>query len=195
MWDLPHFRYMRDYVKLTADKISWFDPICSGSEDVRAIWENANLANEDEDDSGNLLEPVVMAAAAPAKGKTKPMIKRQSLNASSNMADPAGKVVNLSCHRLIRSGRMMTTTTSSASKPQQQINTEDLVIASDTRGCLRLFRYPCYDIQQGFYEFRLSLSPVNCCRFLSGSCQSEATSQVEFVSTSLDGSICLWSIN
>lgn len=161
---------MRDNVKVVADKIAWFDPICSGSEDVRAIWENANLARAD-----NPLES--------SSSRTKISSKRLlSVNANS-MTNQTGSVVNLSCHRLLRNG---------AGAPGEPQTAESLAIASDARGCLRLFRYPCYDIEQGFYEFRLSLSPVNCCRFLSNT--RPGKQQTMFVSTSLDGSICLWSI-
>lgn len=148
---------MHDKVRVAADKISWFDPTCSGSEDVRAIWENANLASTN------------LSGSAPIK--TKGTSKRSGDHLS---ADAKGNVVNLSCHRLIRKA-------GKSSEPSQS-----LAIASDTNGFLRLFRYPCYDIQQGFYEIRVSVSPVNCCRFLADS------RQALFVSTSLDGSICLW---
>lgn len=157
LWDLPNFRYMRDKVRIAADKISWFDPTCSGSEDVRAIWENANLASTD------------LSESVPAK--TKAISKRSSGTIST---DANSNVVNLSCHRRIRKD-------GKSSRPGHS-----LAIASDTNGFLRLFRYPCYDIQQGFYEIRVSVSPVNCCRFLANS------RQAVFVSTSLDGSICLW---
>lgn len=135
LWDLPNFRYMRDNVKSAADQIQWFDSICSGSEDVRAIWENTNLLG--------------------TKQRT--------------------AVVNLSCHRLI-------------SRESQGAN---YVIASDTRGCLRLFSYPCRNPQQGFKEFRLSSSPIICCRFISAEKNQDLLAR-SVVSLSLDGSICFW---
>lgn len=132
LWDLPNFRYMRDNVTSAADQIQWFDSICSGSEDVRAIWENVNLLGS----------------------------KQRSA------------VVNLSCHRLIN----------------RDSNGANYVIASDTRGHLRLFSYPCRNPQQGFRELRISSTPVTCCRFIS------AEKKGSIVSLSLDGSICLWSL-
>lgn len=157
LWDLPNFRYMRDNVKLAADRIQWHDSICSGSEDVRAIWENANLA-------------------APGAGQPEGSPRR---TAAARLADPArhpelaraGTAINLSCHRLTR-----------------QQGAESLVIASDARGHLRLFRYPCYDIRQGFFAIRISSGAVNCCRFLN-------SADPNFISASLDGSICLWALN
>lgn len=152
LWDLPNFRYMRDNVKLAADKIEWFDSICSGSEDVRAIWENANI---------------------------KASTTNKSVAAGKQLA-PA-TVVNLSCHRLIQHQQ---------AAPSHSSPDSSYAIASDTRGCLRLFRYPCYDIEQGFYESRVSSSAVNCCRFLA----APDTEQAMFVSSSLDGMICLWKL-
>lgn len=162
---------MRDNVKVAADKIAWFDPICSGSEDVRAIWENANLAKSDNPTESS-------------PSRTKISSKRLLSVGANSMTNQVGSVVNLSCHRLLRDR---------AGAPGEHQADESLAIASDTRGCLRLFRYPCYDIDQGFYEFRLSLLPINCCRFLSNDRASKQ--QALFVSTSLDGSICLWSID
>jgi len=166
LWDLPNFRYMRDNVKLAADRIEWFDSICSGSEDVRAIWENSNLAIDRE-----------------RKQRSKGT-KRNALGIANQPASTRGTIVNLSCHRLIRSQQ----------KPTEQPNKVDFAIASDTRGYLRLFQYPCYDIQQGFYEVRVSSSAVNCCRFLTQFDES-SNKAIMFASTSIDGSICLWTLD
>lgn len=145
LWDLPNFRYMRDKVKMAANQINWFDSICSGSEDVRAIWENANLAGFQYDPS------------------------RRGSSSGTNM------VINLSCHRLIGDGD------------------DNYVIASDTKGYLRLFRYPCSDPQQGFYELRISSGPINCCRFISTIKENKQDlGGASFVSLSLDGTICQW---
>lgn len=178
LWDLPNFRYLRNEVTQAADKIAWFDSICSGSEDVRAIWENANLASANSD--YNLTKPARMN------------IKRKSIG-GSEYTNSTQSIVNLSCHRLVRSNRQI-----KRLEGQQQENgipedDMDLVIASDIRGYLRLFRYPCYDIQQGFYEIRVSSSAVNCCRFLTNLVTNE--DRVMFVSTTLDGSICLWALD
>lgn len=170
LWDLPNFRYMRDNVKMAADRIKWFDSICSGSEDVRAIWENANLIN------GSADEPV-----AP---KSRLLAKRMSTASTNSFTDSTMNVINLSCHRLIRS--------------ESESAADNLAIASDTRGFLRLFRYPCYDINQAFLEIRVSSAAVNCCRFLSTTRDERVDGNVrqpQFVSTSLDGTICLWKVH
>lgn len=180
LWDLPNFRYMRNEVTQAADKIRWFDSICSGSEDVRAIWENANMASACQD----------LIQSKPAKLS----IRRQSV-AGSLYTNPTQSIVNLSCHRLIRGNDE----NGSAKEGDQDQN---LVIASDIRGFVRLFQYPCYDIQQGFYQIRISSSPVNCCRFLTILAKAKKIEDTErndencglFVTTSVDGSICLWQL-
>lgn len=184
LWDLPNFRYLRNEVTSAADKIAWFDSICSGSEDVRAIWENANMATACRD----------LVNSRP----TRLSIKRKSVS-GAELTNPTQSIVNLSCHRLIRSSKQpMERQTDLEDRDgngdgEGEANSDlDLVIASDIRGFLRLFRYPCYDIQQGFYELRSGSSPVNCCRFLPP--QGPARDQVSFVSTSLDGAICLWTL-
>ena len=175
LWDLPNFRYMRDNVKLAADKIGWHDPICSGSEDVRAIWENTNIDHE--------------AAKQP---QLAPKAKSAKRTSSSRLLDSFMNVVNLSCDRLIRGS----TSDQQGEDAARTGSAESFVIASDIRGFLRLFRYPSRDIGQAFYEARASSSPVNCCRFLVQSknmvCGSD---EVRFVSSSLDGSICLWTLD
>lgn len=179
LWDLPNFRYMRDNVKLVADKIKWFDSICSGSEDVRAIWENANLVDElSLTGSGQRATGSKHAPTSLAGSSRRPELKRD------------GFVVNLSCHRLI---------TTDIGTENDEPSERNFVIASDTRGYLRLFRYPCYDIQQGFYAVHISSSSVNCCRFLkpkplNDEDEYNSSNEYYFVSTSLDGSICLWSL-
>lgn len=161
LWDLPNFRYMRDNVTSAADKIEWFDPICSGSEDVRAIWDNANIAN-------------IKNELAPSKSRL--AIKRLSA-ANTNSLAVSTTVVNLSCHRLLNTN--------------QKSSINSYAIASDIRGYLRLFRYPCYDNEQAFFEIRISSSAVNCCRFLLS---KSDTDEPMFVSSTLDGSVCLWKL-
>lgn len=180
LWDLPNFRYMNDNVKLTADRIKWFDPICSGSEDVRAIWENANLtaarAQGQEASSG---QPQRAASKRPTSLST-------GASAGPKRTEPKreGFVINLSCHRLIKMDQ----------EPGDVEPKEgNYVIASDTRGFLRLLCYPSYDIQQGFYAIRISSTAVNCCRFLDAETNGEEEPNC-FVTTSLDGSICLWKL-
>lgn len=165
LWDLPNFRYMRDKVTVAADKIQWFDSICSGSEDVRAIWENANLNPVTGEDSPVKTRPTSNAAS-------KKLTPTKRGNPIKNSADPMlDTIVNLSCHRLVRTSG------------------DNFAVASDTRGYIRLFKYTCSDIDQGFYEIRVSSSPVNCCRFLANEPSQEGSM---FVSSSMDGSICLW---
>lgn len=177
LWDLPNFRYMRDNVKMVADKIQWFDAICSGSEDVRAIWENENIASTYENNNND--EPI------PSKRRLSS--KRLSTTSTSSFTDSTTAVVNLSCHRLIRGNPKDARSLSGESEA------ESYAIASDLHGYIRLFKYPCYDIQQGFYEARISSLPVNCCRFLS---VNESNSEkVMFVSSSIDGTICLWTLD
>lgn len=175
LWDLPNFRYMREDVKTAADKIQWFDSICSGSEDVRAIWENANLTS-----SSN--EPQL--AMPPGRRLSLAQTSAGSLLART------GTIVNLSCHRLIR--HRLDDKQQPLDTATDQLKRESLVIASDARGFLRIFRYPCYDIQQGFYEVRVNASAVNCCRFLAP--RDGHLDETLFVSSSLDGSICLWKL-
>lgn len=158
LWDLPNFRYMRDNVKVAADKIQWFDSICSGSEDVRAIWENANLASPSD--------------ISPGK---KQLAKRMLEPKGEQFVKPV-TIVNLSCHRLV------------LPSPKDGGHSDGYAIASDTSGNLRLFKYPCPDIQQGFYAIRISSTPVNCCRFLN------SQDEPNFISSSIDGSICLWKL-
>lgn len=172
LWDLPNFRYMRDNVKMTADKIEWLDSICSGSEDVRAIWENANLMIGVGATSDNL-ELLSLKS---------PRLAARRKSSSTSLTDSTSTIVNLSCHRLIRSSQ----------QPTGEPSKNNFVIASDTRGYLRLFRYPAYDIQQACVEVRVSSSAVNCCRFLTS--RGGPTDEAKFVSTSLDGSICLWAL-
>lgn len=181
LWDLPNFRYLRNEVTTAADKISWFDSICSGSEDVRAIWENANMATACSD----------LVSLKPAKLN----IRRKSVE-GAEFTNTTQSIVNLSCHRLVRSDlRLMETNNKQQVVVSEDDNNNDLdlVIASDIRGFLRLFRYPCYDIQQGFYEIRVGSSAVNCCRFLTQPAGYNDCTM--FVSTSLDGAICLWSLD
>lgn len=173
LWDLPNFRYMRDKVKLAIDRIEWFDSICSGSEDVRAIWENANLTCTTTTTSG--------ADKSPLK---RPPTVRARDQGRDNKDSPGDFIVNLSCHRLIRK------VSENVDPERAEEEEENYVIASDTRGYLRLFRHPCRDIDQAFFELRISSTPVNCCRFLA----SPGQEQIKFVSSSLDGPICLWSL-
>lgn len=146
---------MRDNVKMVADKIGWFEPVCSGSEDVRAIWENINLTT---------------TSTGGEKQKPNRLVrKRPSTIGLADQPDPQF-AVNLSCHRLIQENHM-----------------ESLCIASDTQGYLRLFRYPCRDIEQAFYQARVTSSRMNCCRFL-------APNSKMLISSALDGSIFLWTL-
>lgn len=172
---------MRDNVKMAADKIQWFDAICSGSEDVRAIWENENIANIHEINNNN--EPII--------SKRRLSSKRLSTTSTNSFTDSTTAVVNLSCHRLIRGKSNDRITQSEGNK--EEADAESFAIASDLHGYIRLFRYPCYDIQQGFYETRISSLAVNCCRFLSVS--EPNSDKVMFVSSSIDGSICLWTLD
>lgn len=161
LWDLPNFRYMRDNVRMVADKIRWFEPVCSGSEDVRAIWENVNLTSQ------------TLRASEP-KQANKLARKRPSMTATDQQQHSDQQlVVNLSCHRLLLG--------------EKEAPGQSLCIASDTRGYLRLFKYPCRDIEQAFYQARVTSSRLNCCRFLAPKTQS-------FVSSALDGSIFLWQL-
>lgn len=179
LWDLPNFRYMRDNVKMAADKIQWFDPICSGSEDVRAIWENENIAYINEATNSEII-----------LSKRKQANKRRlSTTSTSSFTDSTTQVVNLSCHRLIRNQMKDPKQLAQISEEAERKN---FAIASDAHGYIRLFRYPCYDIQQGFYEARISSAAVNCCRFLSA--RDSNTDKCMFVSSSIDGSICLWTL-
>jgi len=184
LWDLPNFRYMRDNVKFEADKIDWFDSICSGSEDVRAIWENANLLNSNDDATKQNTSRNAKNASSPVKK----LVKNPVAISDNSRHQLGGFVVNLSCHRLVKSGRENANSQSSVDYQGLEPSKEDFVIASDTRGYLRLFRYPCYDIQQGFYATRVSSLPVSCCRFLHSN-QADY-----FVSTSVDGTICWWAL-
>lgn len=156
-------------VRVTVDKIQWFDSICSGSEDVRAIWDNKNLMLPNNN---------VGTQRVPNKSHSSRAIK---------------PVTNLSCHRLVR--HLQQQQQQQQSEQQDSSSTippQNLVIACDTMGYLRLFQYPCYDNCQGFYEARVTSSATNCCRFLPP--KNRATSnEVNFVSTSLDGFIFLWS--
>ncbi|XP_054159536.1 echinoderm microtubule-associated protein-like CG42247 [Oppia nitens] len=43
LWDLPNCRYMKGLSNFAESNINWFDPTCSGSEDVRGIWDNHYL--------------------------------------------------------------------------------------------------------------------------------------------------------
>lgn len=178
LWDLPNFRYMRDNVKLAADKIAWFNAICSSSEDVRAIWENANLSLATTSATGGGSNET---ALLPTNSRQQMQSKRLSTTSTNSFTDSTTTVVNLSCDRLVKSND---------DKDQTKGN---FVIASDMRGYLRLFKYPAYDIQQAFYEIRVTSSPVNCCRFLMPK-NKLAKESVKFVSTSSDGSICLWAL-
>ena len=190
LWDLPNFRYMRDDVKLTADKIHWFDSICSGSEDVRAIWENAHLSNGLTAEGG---EPHDAKAGRQTSLVSRRPPQRRATNTRTGKPQTVEQqfVVNLSCHRLIRD--------QATKESHEGAPAGNFVIASDTRGYLRLFQYPAYDIQQGFYAIRVSSSAVNCCRFLAAAAAAASSSADSppvdyFVSTSLDGSICLWAL-
>lgn len=177
LWDLPNFRYMRDNVKLAADRIEWHDSICSGSEDVRAIWENSNIGGPGEQ------EQPVSSRARQLVTKRLPGIG--SLSMGAGRAQTSSVVVNLSCHRLL---------SSAGGQQGDEPSKDNFVIASDTRGHLRLFRHPCYDTQQAFYEARPSSAAVNCCRFLPAPRNPSASGGAMFVSSSVDGSICLWAL-
>lgn len=166
LWDLPNFRYMRDNVKMVADKINWFEPVCSGSEDVRAIWENVNLTAQTVGQQQQ--KPNRLARKRPS---TIGLASDQRHRQMDQQQQQQQLVVNLSCHRLIAP------------------DGESLCIASDTRGHVRLFKYPCRDIEQAFYQARVTSSRLNCCRFLAPS------SSQSFVSSALDGSIFLWTLN
>lgn len=168
---------MRDNVKMAADKIQWFDAICSGSEDVRAIWENENIASIHEINSSELIP-----------NKRRLSNKRLSTISTNSFTDSTTAVVNLSCHRLIR-GKL---NEQKSTSDQEKVD-ESFAIASDLHGYIRLFKYPCYDIQQGFYETRISSFAVNCCRFLSVS--EKNSDKAMFVSSSFDGTICLWTLD
>lgn len=169
---------MRDNVKMAADKIQWFDAICSGSEDVRAIWENENIASIHKINNSELI---------PSKRRLSN--KRLSTTSTNSFTDSTTAVVNLSCHRLIR-GKL--TEQKLPSNEGEEVD-ESFAIASDLHGYIRLFKYPCYDIQQGFYETRISSFAVNCCRFLS--VKEKNSNKAMFISSSIDGTICLWALD
>lgn len=184
---------MRDNVKLAADKIDWFDSICSGSEDVRATWENANIESSGQADSTD-----TGSSTANTRKFMRSSSSNQKISTQSAAKTPA-IVINLSCHRLIVAKQA----NKSSQSGQPGGHTSNFAIASDTHGYLRLFRHPCYNIDQGFYAIRTTSDPMNCCRFLArpttqtGADRTGAGKEQElyFVTTSLDGSICIWSLD